>query len=529
MKQGIHSGWKLRGGQIERHRSTAGSGEWDMFEKTLNRIMEGAKTPEGKVIAILLTISLALMTWNATSIKAAFAEGPNEEKQMVVDSDLMLNESEEVNQANEGNDSAVVTESPAENGSFEQGNNAEPTIEPAGDETIEPSDEEGNGEGGESTEPAGAEDESDEASAANEGKEKESEPEGDNSVATLGTVKVSIEDFNNVLPDGYEIMLTSRDYDADSYKATINEKIQTSGKEVKSATAIDISIEKDGAKIDLSAPVTVTVSGLVLEGNEFVAYHDGSNGLEKIAEGTTPTFTFTTKEFSPFVFASIGDVQEEEEQPVAKRGDGAKAPETREGGTAEMITVTFDPTTDPNDPLAPETIEVASGTRIGDLLPQLPNVPGYYTKWVKQGTTEEVTADTFVTEPFSAVVDHSELIIYTITFLDENGAVITTKEVSILSGYAIPDEEFPAVPEKANKVGKWVLQGTETEFPVGSVARRTSSPSHTKWITQYMMKRLPLLAPRSFCLPNLSRMVQLSVVGSLSLMERERSTPLHRP
>ena len=49
-----------------------------MLEKTLNRIMAGAKTPEGKVIAILLTISLALMTWNATSIRAAVADEPNQ-------------------------------------------------------------------------------------------------------------------------------------------------------------------------------------------------------------------------------------------------------------------------------------------------------------------------------------------------------------------------------------------------------------------------------------------------------------------
>ena len=45
-----------------------------MLEKTLERIMMGAKTPEGKIIAILLTLSLALMTWNATSISFALAD-----------------------------------------------------------------------------------------------------------------------------------------------------------------------------------------------------------------------------------------------------------------------------------------------------------------------------------------------------------------------------------------------------------------------------------------------------------------------
>jgi hypothetical protein len=45
----------------------------EMLEKTLNRIMQGARTPEGKIIAILLTISLSLMTWNAASIGNAVA------------------------------------------------------------------------------------------------------------------------------------------------------------------------------------------------------------------------------------------------------------------------------------------------------------------------------------------------------------------------------------------------------------------------------------------------------------------------
>ena len=62
-----------------------------MLEKTLNRIMEGAKTPEGKVIAILVTLSLALMTWNATSIKAAFA---TDEEDTPAASDIMVDESD---------------------------------------------------------------------------------------------------------------------------------------------------------------------------------------------------------------------------------------------------------------------------------------------------------------------------------------------------------------------------------------------------------------------------------------------------
>ena len=42
----------------------------DMTNKLVDRIMEGAKTPEGKIIAILLVICLAFMCWNVGSLTA---------------------------------------------------------------------------------------------------------------------------------------------------------------------------------------------------------------------------------------------------------------------------------------------------------------------------------------------------------------------------------------------------------------------------------------------------------------------------
>ena len=145
-------------------------------------------------------------------------------------------------------------------------------------------------------------------------------------------------------------------------------------------------------------------------------------------------------------------------------GDPVKA------GEEETITVTFNPTTDPNEPLAPITIEVNTGETIGNKLPTIDEIPGYITKWVISGTDPEivVTADTVVTEPFTAVVGKDK-IIYTVTFLNEDGTTLKTVDVSIDEGYAVDDNDYPEVPEKTNKVGKWVLQGTETEFPVGTV------------------------------------------------------------
>ena len=44
-----------------------------MLSKAFERIALGAKTPEGKVLAVLLSFSLAFMTWNATTVEYAFA------------------------------------------------------------------------------------------------------------------------------------------------------------------------------------------------------------------------------------------------------------------------------------------------------------------------------------------------------------------------------------------------------------------------------------------------------------------------
>ncbi|MBQ3281630.1 MAG: InlB B-repeat-containing protein, partial [Eubacterium sp.] len=142
--------------------------------------------------------------------------------------------------------------------------------------------------------------------------------------------------------------------------------------------------------------------------------------------------------------------------------------ETELRAEPEIITVTFDPNTEEDGQLAPITIQVESGTAIGDQLPAVPTVPGYNTKWVIQNTTTVVTAETLVTEPFTAVVG-KDIITYTITFLDEEGNTLYTRTVDIDSGYALSNDDYPAVPEKTNKVGKWVLQGTTTEFPVGTV------------------------------------------------------------
>ena len=133
---------------------------------------------------------------------------------------------------------------------------------------------------------------------------------------------------------------------------------------------------------------------------------------------------------------------------------------------AEMITVTFNPTTDPAEPLAPIVIEVEKGTAIGSQLPEVPEVPGYNAKWVKEGTETKVTSSTVVTEQFTAVVDKGEKITYTVTFVQADGTT-ETRTTDIDEAFAVND--LPEVAAKPNKVGKWVYPGTTNEFTVGTV------------------------------------------------------------
>ena len=128
-------------------------------------------------------------------------------------------------------------------------------------------------------------------------------------------------------------------------------------------------------------------------------------------------------------------------------------------------TVTFDPNTEEGQQLAPITINVQAEAAIGDQLPEVPEVPGYNTYWVKEDTTEEVTAETIVTESFTAVVGKKK-IEYTVTFVQEDGTE-ETRTTSIDDGFAV--NGLPEVTPKTNKVGKWVYPGTTDEFTVGTV------------------------------------------------------------
>ena len=229
--------------------------------------------------------------------------------------------------------------------------------------------------------------------------------------------------------------------------------------------AVEITFEDaEGNDVDPQKTLTVSLTSAALSSDADLKVVDVENAEEVTDTTKADDGTVTINADGATTLALT-------EPAIKAAGDGEEA---------EMITVTFDPTTDPDEQLEPITIQVEKGTAIGDQLPTIDDVPGYNPKWVVQGTSTVVKEDTVVTEPFTAVVDLSDKIIYTVTFLNTDGTTLTTYDVDIDCAYTIPNEDFPAVPEQPNKVGKWVLQGTNTEFPVGTrvTADTTVEPAY---------------------------------------------------
>ncbi|MBR0456132.1 MAG: InlB B-repeat-containing protein, partial [Firmicutes bacterium] len=231
----------------------------------------------------------------------------------------------------------------------------------------------------------------------------------------------------------YAIVETSTVEADEKNNVTINYTAGTGGSVTNSSELVNVAAENAKA---------VGSTAKADEGYIFTKWTD--------SKGKTVS---TSAEFAPSV--SKLDVDPEE----------ADTEVTFTANFEEQVTVTFDPNTEEGGELAPITINVAKGEAIGSQLPTVPEVPGYNTKWVKEGTETEVTADTVVNEAFTAVVSQ-EKITYTVTFVQEDETT-ETRTTSIDDGFAIND--LPEVEKKTNKIGKWVYPGTTNEFTVGTV------------------------------------------------------------
>ena len=324
----------------------------------------------------------------------------------------------------------------------------EPAVEPADEE---PQDEPVQDEQPADEEPAGAQPE--DVQPAEEPQEPAEEepaevPFDDTASANGVTVHVTAEE--GVLPEGASLNVRKvKGYDVSS---TVDEALDTENAKFR---AVEFAFEDaEGNAVDPQDTVTVNLTSTAFSADADLSVVD----LDKAEEVTDAT----KEEDNSVTFTADGPMTlalAEEQQPT--RGGDAKA-----GDQPKMITVTFDSTTDPNEPQSPDEIEVVNGEAIGSQLPQVPEIPGYVTYWVIQGTDTVVDADTVVTKPFTAVVKQGNKITYTVTFVQEDGTT-STKTTDIDSGFAI--RELPEVTPKANSVGKWVYPNTTNEFTVGTV------------------------------------------------------------
>ncbi|MBR2803766.1 MAG: hypothetical protein IKE20_01270, partial [Eggerthellaceae bacterium] len=286
-----------------------------MLEKTLNRIMDGAKTPEGKIIAILLTLSLALMTWNATSIKAAFAEDGEE---LPAASDVMADETDvAADQAVSAQEEpAPVAEEPAavvEEPVADEAAEPEPTAEePTADA---PDDTTNIVESDEATEPSG--DEGDKASADSDEKDKEEADKKDkaddkkkdvaydakNLSGSIGGTNVSVTADEGALPNGVEMRLKDV-----TTQSLLNQVDAATDYNVAAIQAIDISFWFEGKEIEPKKPVTVVFGNTNVDtaGTDVFHVDDQTGAVEElpasnVSAATSNTVAFSAEEFSVYV------------------------------------------------------------------------------------------------------------------------------------------------------------------------------------------------------------------------------------
>ncbi len=222
--------------------------------------------------------------------------------------------------------------------------------------------------------------------------------------------------------------------------------------------AVEITFEDaEGNDVDPQKTLTVNLASTALSSDADLKVVDVENAEEVTDTTKADDGTVTINADGATTLALT-------EPAIKAAGDGEEATGEAEAA-GDPITVHFDPNTEPEGQLALIDVTVNEGEEIGDQLPAVPTVPGYNTKWVVGKT--EITKETVVNEEFTAVVGKDK-IVYTVTFLNEDGTTLKTVNVDIDNGFAVGSADYPAVPEKPNKIGKWVIQETDTEFPVGT-------------------------------------------------------------
>ena len=385
-----------------------------MIDKALDRVGRGGKTIEGKVIAVLLTLSLSLMAWTPFTIKTAFA-GDGE---------------------TDGTGSELVEQTDGDATVGEAG-------EAAGKEV-----------GADGVNPEAGDPEVVVAAAGDTEEVVKAEPQ--TFTGSANGVSVSAVDADGVLPEGASMAVSTVENIADVEDA-VAAAITGDNMQI---TAFDISFkDANGQPIEqLEGEVTVTLTSDVIsaavadESTDLVLVHiaDGA-ATEILAMPNGNQITFTASSFSPFAL-------------VTKDA----APQTRE--TEDAWTVNFRN----RDYQIIETRQIEKsdeGTAIGALPDPIQREDynafwaiGTYTPGEEGGqgswTTGDIIDSTYVVTSDLDIIPAYTEINYTVTFHNGESAsaeTFATKTVNVNTSYCLND--IPQVPIKSGYAGKWVYSG----------------------------------------------------------------------
>ena len=353
-----------------------------------------------------------------------------------------------------------------------------------------------------SEEPAKAEDEK-----ASKPEEKEITYPATTLKDSASGVMVTIEAREGALPEGAKLVLGASGLGEADVKDLVSGKVE-------SVKAVDISFkDKDGEKIQPQKPVTVTLSGDELaEGQSLHVVHviDGVATLVKDATVDGGSAKFASEKFSPFALVVTSPETEEaeaaEDETKAEEQATESETEAEEEAEAEKVptakrkltalraandnvwTVTFYN----RDAQVYKTVEVEKNSAIGTL-PATIAREDYNAYWavgeiVQGGQGSEIHVlgpridATYVPTDDTIIVPDYDMISYTVTFVDENGATVATKKVDYTTSYCLND--IPAVPAKDGHTAKWVYETTDgtADFSnnVTITADTTVRPEYTK-------------------------------------------------
>ncbi|ACV22183.1 Internalin-A precursor [Slackia heliotrinireducens] len=418
-----------------------------MLEKSFVHISRDTRQLASKALAILLTISLSMMTWNAASISTAFA-GENDESLTVTD-DTLLVDGDDTQSDGEEVTTTPESEPPAESESA-----ADPESAAEEPEASEPE--------------APAVDEDAEADSEAAQPEAAADEEAEETAGTLNDsydgVAVTVSDPNGTLPADTELVLGPSSVTKEDAQAAFED-------EIVDFKAVDISfVDKDGKPVKPAENVKVTLSGATVASGQTLHVLHGTEPISATIDGGSATFE--TKDFSPYALVVTSPVNDKAKLAATRDAKAGEDEATEEGGeeaAPETWTVTF---YDRNANVV-NAIEVVKGEAIGDL----PDVPYYedntgvwyvgsYDNYGTPTYGEGPISSTYIPTENTSIIPKYELINYTVTFYTDEtkSKVVDTRTVNADSNYGVND--MPTVPTKTGYSSKWVYSGGDFDNTV---------------------------------------------------------------